>query len=101
MVIHTVEKTVAERKSITLDANGLCPSGVTVSSVAASATLRSSGATDNTVLVSTSPTPSSNAVTIILYQGADGSSYLVKVAFTLSNSDVKEVFLILNVLNVT
>ena len=101
MVIHTVEKTVAERKSITLDANGLCPSGVTVSAAAVSATLRSTGGNDNTVIVNTGPTPSSNVVTITLYQGTDGASYLVKVAFTLSNSDVKEVYLILNVLNVT
>ena len=100
MISHTIEKTVAERKTLTLDASGLCPSGVTVSSVAVSAIARSTLATDNTVIVDTAPTPSSNTVDVTFYQGSDGESYLVKSTFTLSNSDIKEVYIILNVLNV-
>lgn len=100
MILHTVEKTVAERKTITIDGNGLTPTGVSVSSVAVSAVARSTGATDNTVIVDTAPTPSGNTVDVTLYQGTDGESYLVKTAFTLSNSDIKEVFLVLNVLDI-
>lgn len=100
MILHTIDKTVAERKTITIDANGLTPTGVTVSSVAVSAIARSTGAADNTVIVNTTPSPTGNTVDVALYQGTDGESYLVNTAFTLSNSDIKEVYLILNVLNV-
>ena len=100
MISHTIEKTVAERKTLTLDASGLCPSGVAVSTCAVSAIARSTLAADNTVIVDTAPTPSGNTVDVTLYQGSDGESYLVNAAFTLDNNDVKEVYILLNVLNV-
>lgn len=103
MVIHTLEKTVTERKTITLDANGLCPSGVTVSDFVATSTVRSSGASNTDIFVDDEPAPSANVVnlTFAANQAADGESYLVKCQFTLSNSDIKEVYLILNALNIT
>ena len=97
MVIHRIEKTSNEIITKNVDASGVLDTGVTVSSAAVSATKRSDGTTDNSVIVDTTPSVSSPVVPVGFTGGTSGESYLVKVLITLSNSDVRAVYFVLRV----
>ncbi len=99
MVTHLVEKTSGEVRTITVDATGVLPSGVTISSFSLTATERSTGDTDDTVIGDLTPVFTNTTGTIILTGGTDGESYLVKGSFLLSNSDIREFYIILKVVN--
>lgn len=100
MVIHRIEKTSSEVKTITLNCVNALPSGVTIASATASATERSSGGLENDVLGATTLSPTSTTIPVkFTADAAIGESYLISVKATLSNSDIKEIFLELRIVN--
>ncbi len=99
MVTHQVEKTSTEVRTLVVDATGVLPSGVTISSFSLTATARSSGDTDETIIDDLTPSFTNTTGTITFTGGDDGESYLVKGSFGLSNSDIREFYIILQILD--
>lgn len=86
--MEKVTKQSAEKKTIEVDYTDSLPSSVTVSSGTVSAIRLDTGATDNTVLTSTTATVSSPYARFQLTAGTNGVTYRVELTTTLSNGDI-------------
>jgi len=96
-IVHR-SKTSTEQYPLTLDYTGQLPTGVTLSTATITATKRSDGTSDTSIVESTTPTPASTTVTIQFKAGTSGEKYLVKVAMTTSDGFTKpEAYIILTV----
>lgn len=89
---HFVDKQPNERLTVSVDLTARLLSGVTISSVAASAVVFSTGVdATSDVLQSTTGAVSGNYARITLKSGqTTGTKYRVKILATLSNSDILE-----------
>jgi hypothetical protein len=99
MAIHRVSKYPDEVFTVTLSFVGQLPASTTISSATLEATARSDGEVDNTVLNDTTPTTTSTTVPIKVQAGTAGESYKIVADVTLSNSDVLQEVMILQVVS--
>lgn len=96
---QTIIKQPLESYTVGFEFAGKLPSGVTLTSGTVSAMNIGSGATDNTVLASTTATISGTQAVVKVQGGVNGQMYRVTFLLTLSNGDILEEDLEMQVYN--
>jgi hypothetical protein len=92
-------KQPAETYTVAIEYAGKLPSGATIVSGTVAAVRLDTGATDNTVLASTTATISGTQVRAKVQAGTDGLDYRLTFAVTLSTGDLLEDDLVMKVKN--
>jgi hypothetical protein len=91
-------KQPAETYTVAVEFAGKLPSGASLSSGTVSATRMDTGATDNSVLASTSATISGTQARVRVKQGVSGVPYKLTFVVTLSNADILEEDVLMHVI---
>jgi hypothetical protein len=92
-------KQPSETYTIAVEFSGKLPSGASLSSGTVSATRMDTGATDNSVLASTSATISGTQARVRVKQGVSGVAYKITFVVTLSNTDILEEDVLMHVVD--
>jgi hypothetical protein len=96
--MKTFEKQPAEAYTIAFEFAGKLPSGANLSSGTVSAIRMDTGATDNSVLASTTATIVSTQARVKVQSGLTGVDYKITFLMTLSNGDLLEEDILMQVI---
>jgi hypothetical protein len=91
-------KQPSETYTIAVEFSGKLPSGASLSSGTVSAIRMDTGATDNSVLASTSATISGTQARVRVKQGVSGVIYKITFVVALSNADILEEDVLMHVI---